>query len=360
MRETEVLVVGGGPAGAILSKELANAGVANILIQRNFGFKKPCGGGIRLDAFEKFGIDRSLIKHRVTALALVHKERSVEIDISLTPIAIVERVEFDAALRHDAKEAGSEVLEAAFVAFERENTMFVSKIKIGGDYEFVRSKTIVAADGAHSKLRKLLLAPPQKSILSLYCDITQKSYKRCEFHFGSDIAPNHYAWAFPHAQGANIGTVCSEKHCFLHFKEQLEITQVTKDLGYPIPLYEEPIFFCDGVYFVGDAASQVLPFTYEGIYYAMSAAQILSSVLVENADPKEYETRWSKRHKRHFKTLQKLQKIFLYNDFMTMLMLRLYESKTIQREMIRLWLGERELTLDLKFFLKLCVKLWRH
>lgn len=359
MRETEVLIVGGGPAGAILSKELANAGVKNILIQRNFGFKKPCGGGIGLDAFEEFGVDTSLIRDKVTTLAIVHKKHSVEIDISSTPIAIVERVAFDTALRLDAKEAGSEVLEAAFVTFFKDEEFFISKIKVGEKYEFIRSKTIVGADGVHSKLRKQVMAPPLQSILSSYCDIAQKSYKRCEFHFGKDIAPGHYAWAFPHATGGNIGTISEQKSCFLHFKKQLDITEETKELGYPIPLYEEPLFFRDGVYFVGDAASQVLPFTYEGIYYAMSAAKILSSVLIENADPQEYEARWSKRHKRHFETLKKVQKIFLHNDFMITLMLRLYESKTIQREMVRLWLGERELTLDGKFFLKLFVKLWR-
>jgi len=42
---TKVLVVGGGPAGAVAARSLAEWGEEVILIERNPSFKKPCGGG---------------------------------------------------------------------------------------------------------------------------------------------------------------------------------------------------------------------------------------------------------------------------------------------------------------------------
>jgi len=57
----KVLVVGGGPAGAIGAKTLAEWGVEVILLERNFLFEKPCGGGIPLSAFDEFGITKGVI-----------------------------------------------------------------------------------------------------------------------------------------------------------------------------------------------------------------------------------------------------------------------------------------------------------
>jgi geranylgeranyl reductase len=356
MIETDILIVGGGPAGATVAKELANAGRKNILLQRNFHFKKPCGGGIRLDAFDEFAIDRALIQTTLKQVALVHKNKRIEVDISQTPIAIVERVAFDESLRRAAQKVGSELIEGVFVAFKRENTKFVSQVKIENNYVEIRSNHLIAADGVNSKLRKLLNEGDVPSVLTHYCDLTQTHYQVCEFHFGKDVAGSYYAWAFPHADGSNIGTLSDAKGSLTTLKQNLQISEETKELGYYIPNYGKTLFYKDGVYFVGDSAAQVLPFTYEGIYYAMSSAKILASILIENADAKEYERRWNKVHKKHFDTLLRLQKIFLANNFMISLMMRLYASKEIQHQMLRLWLGERELEMNTKFFLKVIKK----
>ena len=352
MIETEILIVGGGPAGATVAKYLSQANVKNILIQRNFGFRKPCGGGIRIDGFDEFGISHELIKTRVNSVELVHKDKRVVVDISNNPVAIVDRVEFDNALREEAQKNGTQLEEATFVSLEVFDSYVISKVKKEGKELLIKSRYVIAADGVNSKIRKQVNGDSVSSFMTHYCDITSQNYSSCAFHFGQEVAKQNYAWAFPHANGSNIGTV-SDIGCLDALKVDLGVTESTRDLGYKIPNYDNTIFYKKRVFFVGDSASQVLPFTYEGIYYAMGAAKILADTLIAKKEPEDYEKEWSKKYKRKFDTLLKLQKLFLHNDFMIKVMMRLYESKHIQNQMIGMWLGDRELKINAAFMLRI-------
>jgi geranylgeranyl reductase len=358
MIESEVLIIGAGPAGSILARELSLANMPNILIQRNFDFKKPCGGGIRVDAFSEFDIDTKLIKHHINAITLVHKSTRVEVDITENPLAIVHRVEFDSALREMAKNAGTELYEATFVDVEIYDEYLISTVKIKGETKKIKSKYLVGADGVNSKVRRVVNRDRVSHLMTNYADLVEFSVpKSCEFHFGADISDKYYAWAFPESGGTNIGTLANEKKPYMdNFAKSINVKEKFKAFGYKIPEFDNTIFYKNRVFFVGDSASQVLPFTYEGIYYAMSSAKILSSVFIEKCAPSEYEKRWNAVHLSKFNTLKKLQKIFLYNDFMISLMMKLYASKKIQKRVINLWLKDEQIKINLAFFYKLLKK----
>jgi len=349
MLYADVLIVGAGPAGSTTAKYLSLGGIDNILIQRNFNFRKPCGGGIRIDGFDEFNIDKSLIKKRVDSFAVVSKSQRVDIDISDRPIGIVDRVEFDTALREKAIEAGSRVLEAAFISLEIFDEYIISKIKKDGEIVEIKSHYVIGADGVNSKVRKLVNGDEVSASLTHYTDLVTTEYDVCEFHFGEAIAENHYAWAFPHIEGSNIGTIVDDKH-LKNFITRLNIEEESKHFGYKIPIYKNTIFYKDRVFFVGDSASQVLPFTYEGIYYSMGSAKLLADIIIQKRKPKEYEIEWNKKYKKKFDILLKLQTIFLYNDFMIWVMMRFFKSRHIQNRLVELWLGDKLPTLDISFF----------
>ena len=352
MIETDILIVGAGPAGSTLAKYLAISNVDNILIQRNFNFRKPCGGGVRVDAFDEFKIDKKLIKKYVNHISLVTKRKRIEVDISKTPIAIVDRVEFDSSLRVQAENNGSKVMQASFVKVEVFQDYVVSTIKQEDNYIKIKSNYLVAADGVNSKIRKMINGDTVCSGLTSYADITSKHYESCEIHFGSDISSIYYAWAFPHTHGSNIGTSAEDNKYMDNFMKHLEIDEDVRKLGYKIPHFKNNIFYKDRVFFVGDSASQVLPFTYEGIYYAMSSAKILSDVLIQKSEPSEYEKKWNQKYLKKFSTLLKLQTIFLKNDFMISIMMRLYRNKYIQKQLVEFWLGNREVEINFMFFMR--------
>ncbi|MBU1658862.1 FAD-dependent monooxygenase [bacterium] len=358
MIETDILIVGGGPAGATLATYLSASHISNIILQRNLSFNKPCGGGIRLDTFDEFEIDKKIIKKNVDTIVLVFKSQRIEVDISGTPIAIVERVEFDTHLRNKAKESGTVLYEATFVSVEIFDTYVISTMKKEGKYFKIKSRYLIAADGVNSKIRRIVNGDEVYSSLTHYTDIHSKQYTNCEFHFGEEVADKYYAWAFPHADGSNIGTLAASNQNYIkRLKVNLEIDETTIILGYKIPHFKNNIFYKNRVFFVGDSASEVLPFTYEGIYYAMSSAKILADVLIENQEPSEYEKRWNKKYYKKFHTLALLQNIFLRNNFMISIMMRLYQNKYIQQQMVEFWLGKREVTVDFKFFMRVLKRL---
>ena len=360
MLDTEILIIGGGPAGATLAFYLAKAGIKTILIQRNMHFKKPCGGGIRLDSFEEFDIDITLIKHYVKNIALVHKKEQVDVDISSMPIAIVDRISFDIALREKAEVNGAELVEGTFVSSHVEDGHRVTKVKVSGEVKEITSEYLVGADGVNSKVRKSINGDEVSALLTQYIDVETTGTQSCSFHFGSDVAGKYYAWSFPHANGLNIGTLAEKNRPYMqNLCDNLQIELETKVLGYKIPHYSKPLFYRDKVFFVGDSAEQVLPFTYEGIYYAMSSAKILAESIIAKEVPTQYEKRWRQKYETKFQVLASLQKIFLRNDFMISVMMRMYKNPKVQKKMLSLWLGKQEIQLNGHFFLSAFKSLWR-
>lgn len=359
MLETDILIVGGGPAGATVAKYLSLANIPNILIQKKFNFKKPCGGGIRVDAFEEFNLDKKIINKYIEKIVLAFKDKRVHVDITQTPLAIVERRAFDSYLREEAKQAGTELYEAKLLEVKIEDDYVLSAINFGGEIKTVKSRYLIAADGVNSSIRKHLSGERVSALLTNYADIEDNSLQDCEFHFGADIADKYYAWAFPESGGTNIGTLADGTKPYMqNFMNSIDVKEAIRVNGYKIPEFNKPLFYKERVFFVGDSAEQVLPFTYEGIYYAMSSAKILAETLIDKADPLEYEQRWKHKHLKKFKTLQRLQKIFLHNDFMIGIMMRLYKNSSVQKRMMELWLTNKEINIDFKFFLKVLKRVY--
>jgi len=116
---------------------------------------------------------------------------------------------------------------------------------------------------------------------------------------------------------------------------------IPKPKGYFIPHWKKMTLYQDRVLYVGDSASLVLPFTYEGIYYALKSGKLAADALLKN-DPFLYEKTWNNLYLKKFKFLRILQSIFLKNDWFSTRMSRFYAHERFQRAVLGYWSGSRK------------------
>ena len=95
----DVVVIGGGPAGATAAHDLARSGRSVLLLDRA-GRTKPCGGAIPPRLIKDFEIPDELLVARATAARMVSpKDERVDIPIDNGFVGMVNRDQFDEWLR---------------------------------------------------------------------------------------------------------------------------------------------------------------------------------------------------------------------------------------------------------------------
>jgi geranylgeranyl reductase len=116
----DVVVVGGGPAGATAAHDLALAGRSVLLLDKA-GRIKPCGGAIPPRLIQDFEIPSSLLVARATSARMISPgERRVDMPVGGGFVGMVDRDVFDEWLRARAATAGAERRAGVFERIERD------------------------------------------------------------------------------------------------------------------------------------------------------------------------------------------------------------------------------------------------
>jgi len=320
----KIVVIGGGPAGSTVSRLLASN--FDVTLIQDKKWNKPCGGGVKTKLFKEFNLNEDLIKEKFSYFEIIYKNKHIPLDILGDNLGIVFRDEFDEYLRKKAQKKGVKIIYDKLIDI-KDNKAILKNRKINFDI-------LIAADGVNSTVRKILSLPPIPKVLTHYATIEQKIKNPC-FYFDKEYGGNFYAWKFPHKTKTHIG---SDAITFQNFKNYLNININHK--GYFIPSWQENITIQkENIYFVGDSAAQVMPFTFEGIYYALHSAQILANCIINNLN---YQKEWNKKFLKDFKLTKKIEKL-MNNQFFRDLIMLGFKSKYIQKLIVKLWLEEIKL-----------------
>ena len=294
----DVVVVGGGPAGATAAHELALAGRSVLLLDRN-GRIKPCGGAIPPQLMREFEIPESLLCARIQSARMVSPaERRVDMPINGGYVGMVKRDEFDPWLRQRAASAGAQLRVGTLHEVTRDEGGTARIHYYPGapgrnraTSESVRARCLIGADGANSLVAKQCLPGRHKMrYVNAYHEIVAAPVgaggdhdpTRCDVYYQGVISPDFYGWIFPHGDSISVGVGTaidgfSLRQATTRLREAAGLDQTTtlRREGAPIPLQPRPRWD-DGrnLILAGDAAGVVAPASGEGIYYAMVSGRL--------------------------------------------------------------------------------------
>ncbi len=162
--QTDVLVVGGGPAGAAVGIRLARAGHhVTVVEKRPEDRHKACGdtlSPLTIAELAQLGVDPAeLGGHEVMGVQMTHRGRSVHVpwpehDTLPRRGVVLRRSDLDPALRARAAELGAELLmghEATTPIVERGFVRGAHVTRADGTRLEVGARLVVVADGANSR-----------------------------------------------------------------------------------------------------------------------------------------------------------------------------------------------------------------
>ena len=358
----KVLIIGSGPAGASAARLLAAHGRDVLLLEKNLSFEKPCGGGLSLRAFEELGIPKTSIKREVRRIRIV-SPCGEGVDIALTGcgLAIVGRKEFDSALRQEAESKGAKIVEGEFTEIQHSKNYTVKAMT--GEKQFeIDTEYVIAADGVNSRVRTALGIKPSRSFFTVFEKIRDVNADICEFWFGGDHAPFSYSWVFPATEGISVGTGTFQRgmitNLLQRFKEKRGIHAAGTKKVYRIPAWKGDLYSKGNVLFAGDSAGQVLPLTYEGIYYAIKSGELAAQAIIEEkADT--YRKAWKARFQKRFVLMDILRNYFLKDDASAERLVALHRRPEIQEASLQLWIMKDSTQKGLLHYIKLFGKFLR-
>ncbi|NBS62933.1 MAG: geranylgeranyl diphosphate reductase [Betaproteobacteria bacterium] len=345
----DVVVVGGGPAGATAADDLARAGRRVLLLDRA-GRIKPCGGAIPPRAIRDFDIPESLlVAHARCARMISPSDQRVDIPIENGFVGLVDRDEFDEWLRQRAAQHGATRLIGTFERLDGPDADGITTVRIqsrasaGERAEApvsIRTRLVIGADGAKSRVAAQAIADSDKGkFVFAYHEIVRAPAaedragvdydpSRCDVYYRGTLSPDFYGWVFPHGKCFSVGTGSMDKGFSLRSAVAdlrrtagLDRFETLRREGAPIPL--KPLPRWDNgrnVVLAGDASGVVAPASGEGIYYAMLGGRLAADAALaalqsgRGAELASARKRFMKEHGRVFFVLGLLQRFWYGND----------------------------------------------
>jgi geranylgeranyl reductase family protein len=315
--DSDVIVVGAGPAGSAAAHYLAHASYNVIVVDKcKFPRDKICGdfvSPVAQNELSRLGITSTpeFKKSNAISKASVYLDGNKLISRAVPKVQglprygrVVPRIILDKLLLDSACEEGAIFLDGLkAVGMKTKPKSVELQVEGPSGKRILRTRLLIGADGSNSTIAKLVRGQPPSNadrIIAIrgYFEGVEGPTNQADLHFNKESFPG-YCWLFPTGENqANVGvgmvldTIPSgnrlkellnqlvKNDLALH-KRLKNAKLVGQIKGWPLTTYNSNQPLVDNrVMLVGDAAGLVNPLNGEGIQYALLSGRWASEVAV--------------------------------------------------------------------------------
>jgi geranylgeranyl reductase family protein len=327
---SDVVVVGAGPAGSTAAKFLAEAGIKVILVDKaDFPREKPCGGGLPTRVQKRFPYIKPFIDSVSYGSFTYSSSLRYKLDV------IREKPLLETVLRNDFDYGLVNVAVKSGVSFLCGKTVVDISIQpdkalvMLDDGQTLETQAVIGCDGTRSivaektglckKLETLCVCLVQEQPMTSKQLDSYFTKKRLVHLFIKAQGIAGYGWVFPKSNQVNIGIgefqsalprskpkvpLMQTYESFIDLLKKQKI--LPKDFpvenvkGAVLPIFPLEKTFGNRVLLCGDAAGFINPITGEGIYYAMASGQIAARVIIEGLKSQDLSKQFLSRYSREW------------------------------------------------------------
>ena len=304
----DVIIIGGGPAGAYCAFELAKKGIYATIFDPSHPREKPCGGGISPSALKKFHFLEQFRSKagKSTTLKMISCTNNHIAEVNYSGFGLCRQF-LDEQLIKMAIDNGAKLIKEKVLGIQRKKSLWQIKTEKG----LINASVIVGADGINSLVRKKTAGHISSENLGLaygYLATGVENYP-LTVKFVAEIPG--YIWIFPRGDHSCIGIGSESKYgdalkqildnFILIYCPQIE---VTSKFAAMLPWITDPNFFAlpsggNNWLLAGDAAGHADPITGEGILYALWSGKLAAEALAKN-ELCLYDTLWREQYGNYF------------------------------------------------------------
>ncbi len=347
--DTDVVIIGAGPAGLTAARRLSELDIEYTLVSREDkpGAYKACGGYVPARALEEFRlkdipgtypVSSIRMKFPGTEMKRVDFDEAVGVNVSRVNLGqgLLDAIDRDVGEIWLDTECGHimSTKDHSVVQYNKENGSGL-----------LSTNLIIDASGANPVSLRFnpVRNRPMNSQIGYGVQYQVKTKGPLEivndFYYGSEFSPRGYAWNFPRGNETVLGTGGivetvreTEKRTIAYLDNLVENTDPTTteliDAGFEVVKREAALMPLAGIVspsygkrimLAGDAACHCSPITGEGIHYSMIGGQKAAETAAECIRKRDfsddalsrYEKSWTKSFGSDLKWGLWLQKRFL-------------------------------------------------